>query len=198
MGSFMAKTDWASVLALLLLAAAAVEATRMASRSYRVKSSHHSDLYIRLRERALRMEPPVDSSRFSGHNAPFALVTDVGYAAGTATILTTTGGDASIYFSRDGSYVRGYGNPSIAAPARWSVEIAGESITHFRPSDRFPIAREGEVLFYLISADGVQSARISLESIGSHAGAFTNLFAAVKRVLLSFRANGVATTEGLR
>lgn len=179
---------------MLLLVAAAVEATRMALRSYGVKSSHYSDLYIRLRERALHMEPPGEFLPGSSVDAPFALVTDVGYATGTATILTTTGGDASIYFSRDGSYVRGYGNPSIAAPARWSVEIARESISHFRPSDRFPVAREGEVLFYLISADGVQTARISLESIGSQTGAFTNLFAAVKRVLLSFRANGVATT----
>lgn len=191
----MAKTDWGGVIAVLVLVAAMLEATRMASRSYSVKYSHPSHLYLRLRERALKMQPPIDASRVG---EPFALVTDVGYATGTATILTTTGGDASIYFSRDGTYVRSYGNPGIAAPARWSVEIAGESITYFRRSDRFPIAREGEVTFYLISADGVRSARISLESIGSHTGAFTNLFAAVKRVLLSFRANEVATTEGLR
>jgi hypothetical protein len=195
MGTLVAKTDWASVLAVLLLVAAAVEATRMASRSYGAKCSQPSHLYLRLRDRALRMQPPSD---ISSDDEPFALVTDVGYATGTATILTTTDGEASIYFSRDGSYVRGYGNPSIGVAARWSVEIAGESIQHFHPSDRFPVAREGEVTFYLLSANGVRSARISLESMGSHAGAFTNLFAAIKRVLLSFRATGVATTEGLR
>jgi hypothetical protein len=141
------------------------------------------------------MEPPEDPS---AADEPFALVTDVGYATGTATILTTTSGDPSIYFSRDGSYVRSYGNPGIGAAARWSVDIAGESITCFRRSDRFPIARDSEVMFYLLSADGARSARISLGSIGSDTGAFTNLFGAVKRVLLSFRANGVATTEELQ
>jgi hypothetical protein len=187
MSGVVARTDWGWIVAVLLLVAAAVQATRMASRSQGVKCAHPSNLYLRLRERALCMQQPGDV-RVSGVDAPFALVTDVGYATGTATILTTTGGDASIYFSRDGSYVRSSGSPSIAVAARWSVEIAGEAIQRFRRSDRFPIAREGEVTFYLLSADGVRSARISLESIGSNPGAFTNLFAAVKRVLLSFRA----------
>jgi hypothetical protein len=183
-GAFLAHWVW--ILALLVLAAVAVEVIRMAARYFRAQRSQPSTLYLRLRERALHVEPPVDSSA-SAVDEPFALVTDVGYAAGTATILTTKGGDASIYFSRDGSYVRSHGNPSIGAAARWTVEIAGESTKRFHRSERFPLARDGEINFYLISADGIRSARTSVENVSSHPGTFTNLFAAVKRVLLSFR-----------
>jgi hypothetical protein len=196
MESFVAEADLGSVIAILVLVAAALEVVRIAARRRAIESSQPSHLYLHLRERALHMQPPIDAASTSAAGAPFALVTDLGYATGTATILTTAGGDASIYFSRDGSFVRSCGNPGIRSAARWSVEIASESIECFRRSECLPLAREGEVNFHLISADGVRSARISMETLGRQVGVYTNLFAAVKRVLLSFRA--VSTTGELR
>jgi hypothetical protein len=155
-----------------------------------VKASSPARPYLRQRERALGIDAIAAGANVNDpKDVPFAVVTDIGYGNGTATILTTIGGDARIYFSCDGTNAGGNGNPGISTAARWSVEIARDSFERFRRSDTFPVAGQGEVYFYLVSGDGVRSAQVSETELDRHAGAFTNLFGAVKRVLLSFRAS---------
>jgi hypothetical protein len=175
---------------LLLVIVVTLSAERFGAFGRRSKCSNLARSYLRHRERALGIDALAAGANLGCPNdVPFAVVTDIGYGNGTATILTTIGGDARIYFSSDGSDVGSDGNLGIGTAARWSVEIARDSFERFRRSDSFPVAGEGEVYFYLVCGDGVRSAQISESELQRYAGAFTNLFAAIKRVLLSFRAS---------
>jgi hypothetical protein len=179
------------MIALLLLAiVVALAAERFGALGSRAKCSRLARPYLRHRERALEIDALAAGANLGcPKDVPFAVVTDIGYANGTATILTTIGGDARIYFSSGGTDVGSNGNLGIGTAARWSVEIARDSFARFRRSETFPVAGEGEVFFYLVSGDGVRSAQVCEAELDRYAGAFTNLFGAIKRVLLSFRAS---------
>ena len=70
--------------------------------------AHPAKIYLELREAALHMSADA-AGRTKDDNVdePYAVVTDLGAERGSATILATIGGAASIYFSNGGGAIGG-------------------------------------------------------------------------------------------
>ncbi len=181
--------DFFWIAVLVLIAGVAFVSTRqIAAARSGSKSSQPASIYLEMRQSALRMDAKLAGAKTGGpKNQPYALVTDLGVERGTATVMATVGGAASIYFSSGGGNIGGEGVPKIRAAAQRCVEIAVTSSADFTPTTSFPLPKPGEVRFYAVSANGVSSAEASQASLESRTSHLSNLYAAVQNIITGFR-----------
>ncbi len=78
------------------------------------------------------------------------------------TVVATADGTASIYFS-DGGGKLGFGREAKVRSALLSfIETAEAQLKHMKKTDKFPVPKPGETIFYVSTSEGVftYSARI--------------------------------------
>jgi len=110
-----------------------------------------------MRESALQWRPrnPADDHVHS-------VLMDWNVANGTATVLTSADGSASIYFSSGGGYIGGGQKyPEIREAALYAIQIATNLLSQFRKTETFDLPAEGEVFFYLSTNAGVHLAVVT-------------------------------------
>ncbi|HUA86813.1 MAG TPA: hypothetical protein VMB85_23310 [Bryobacteraceae bacterium] len=84
---------------------------------------------------------------------------DWGVTEGSATVVALSDGHASIYLSSGGGYLGGsQSHESIRNAARAAVAAAAEFQPQMKLTSTFPLPRQGEVIFYLLTDEGVFTA----------------------------------------
>lgn len=181
--------DFLWIVVLVLVAGLAFAATRqIAAARSSSKQPKPAPIYLEMRTSALHMEPaPAGATADTPKNLPYALVTDLGFENGTATIMATVGGSASVYFSGGGGNIGGEGIPAIRAAAKRCAEVAAMSQANFRPDTTFPLPKPGQVLFYAVSANGVTSAEDSQTALESRNSKLSDLYSCVQDIITGFR-----------
>jgi hypothetical protein len=140
-------------------------------------------IYSKLRGHAFEL-------RLSGleSRAVHAVLMDWHVSSGTATVLASADGTASIYLSSGGGHLGGgQGHPEIREAALHAVRLATSLLPHFQPTETFDLPGREDVAFYLITGEGVHSAVIREEKLKNGTAALTALGAAMQMIITRYR-----------
>jgi hypothetical protein len=98
---------------------------------------------------------------------PWCVLMDINHVGVTLTVVAASDGAASLYFSNGGGYMGGIADEPIRRAAQKAVEVAGEMQPLTHATTTFPLPREGEVTFYLLTDSGVLRVSAAQEDLNS-------------------------------
>jgi len=117
----------------------------------------------------------------------WGVLMEIGYFAGTATLIALADGTASLLFSTGGGIAANEGQHAAHRVARELVSAAGEFLARASSTDRYPYPRIGRVRFYLLTTVGVRTldAEEGALELGEHE--LSSLFRDGHRVITELR-----------
>ena len=118
---------------------------------------------------------------------PWGVLMDWGMQRGTATVVATADGSASVYFSNGGGYIGGKGQEPIRAAAQNAVEVAHTIQLPAQPTTTYPLPEEHGVFFYLLTDAGVFMFRASDQDMNSHGHPLRKLGDAMQGIITQYR-----------
>lgn len=121
--------------------------TRLLWRELRLERTSASpgwaEMYLKLRGLAFEMPPPANASE----NEPYAVIMDMGLDQTVVTLVSTSAGDASLYFSNGGGIVGGIGHAPVRKAAKKFVAHSGQFLDKMQMTTANPFPKTGEVRF---------------------------------------------------
>jgi hypothetical protein len=152
-------------------------------------SKSSQEVYLGLRNLALEgSRAKFNLVPTSTPTEPWGVVMDWGLTSGTASVLALSDGHASIYLSSSGGYLGGSeSHESVRSAAKRMVAAAVESQSLTRATTEFPLPREGQVFFYLLTDAGVFTADASQKDLSSHVHPLSKLGDAAQEVIKEYR-----------
>ncbi|MGH7468573.1 MAG: hypothetical protein ACRENP_11485 [Longimicrobiales bacterium] len=156
------------------------------------RSEPPSDIYVQLRTRVftVRLE---DLGLTPDPNAPIhGVVMETGMDDGVATFLCLADGTVSLYLS-DGGGVIGAGNHDTVRSAGAETlaltnQCADDFIAACVATSTYPLPDDGQVFFYLLTAQGAYQARCAEADLEERVDPFTALFENCHAVMAEARA----------
>jgi len=112
---------------------------------------------------------------------------DWGLSSATATVVALSDGSASVYLSNGGGFIGGQGQESINKAAKKTVGVAGEFQPQMRLTTTFPVAKQGEVIFYLLTDSGVFTASAPEGELRDNRQPLAKLANAAQDVITQYR-----------
>lgn len=179
------------ILAIVLTAAALIAiaaALRLRSQTPQPQSRPTAEIYLSLRKQALSSSreklgiPPTPTP-----TTPWGVVMDWGVANGTATVLALSDGSASIYFSGGGGQIGGQSKEAINKAAKRAVELATACQSDAKLSEDFPLPQTHQVIFHLLTDQGVFSVARSEQELQSGAVPLVQLGNAMQEIITQYR-----------
>lgn len=151
------------------------------------KAGSGDNMAAELRNMILSSEVPAanDSDR-----NPSVVVMDVHVGDEIASVMTSSGGDASIYFSSGGAKIGGVGHANVRAAAVAFANTALKYKSAMAPATAFPYPPAGKVRFYLRTRDGVVSVEAPERDLAAGTHELSELFRAGQEVITQFRSVG--------
>jgi hypothetical protein len=151
-------------------------------------ASQRPEIYLGLRDQILRssrlQSVPVPASP----TTPWGVLMDWGVPSGAASVVALSDGHASIYLSSGGGYLGGgESHESIRTAAKNAVSLAAEVRPEALRTDKFPLPARDEVIFYLLTDEGVFAARGTELEIRSHRHRLSKLGDAMQAVITEYR-----------
>jgi hypothetical protein len=86
---------------------------------------------------------------------PFAVVMDMGFDKGTATIVSSIAGDGSMYISTGGGILGGIDHEPIRNASIKFVQVAADYAEKSKLVTEYPLPTPDNVIFYFITPSGV-------------------------------------------
>ena len=161
-------------------------------------SSHGepADVFTHLRAQALNIQPG-ELGVYAEDSAPiFGVLMETGFRNGSATLACMADGAVSIYTSTGGGTIGAGEHEAVRTVClqvlAWTNQYADDFIRACRPAKEYPLPRNGEVLFYLLTTRGVYVARCTENKLVKDEDPFSNLFKSCHTVLTAAR----EATEG--
>ena len=147
------------------------------------------ELYLALRDQALRVKREQIGLPVPQHPGdPFAVIMDWALSEGTATVVAISDGTASLYDSTGGGAIGGaQSHDSIQQAAKYAVATAAEFRSQMRKVTTYPLPQHGEVVFYLLTDDGVFSQSAPEEELSSARHPLSRLGDAMQAVITQYR-----------
>jgi len=120
------------------------------------KASPSSEVYLGLRDIWFTSTPEETGiSVEPNSNTPYAVVMDRGFRNGTATIVSSIAGDASMYRSSGEGILGGINHENTRNASIKFAETAAVFIDKMKLVTEFPLPANGNVIFYAITPNGV-------------------------------------------
>lgn len=104
-----------------------------------------------------------------------------------ATIFSSSDGAASLYTTSTFGIIGGEGHATVRAAAKALVKASDRFLAASSPTTDFPYPRDGHVLFYLLTFDGVRVIDADLASINDRTSKYAELFGLGQAVLTELR-----------
>jgi hypothetical protein len=127
-------------------------------------------IYLELRSNVLSLDPSsIGIDRSDQLSILWAVLFELGYPNGTATIVAMADGTASMYTSNGGGLIGGAGRPTVAEAARRFVGLVADAAGVLAPASSFPLPEPGRVHLHARTFDGPltgDAATADLESTG--------------------------------
>jgi len=113
---------------------------------------------------------------------------DWGVDNGTATVVAFSDGSASIYLSSGGGFLGGgQSHESVRIAAKEMVVAAAESLPQTHPTTAYPLPQKHEVVFYLLTDQGVLTASAPEAELRNNRHPLSKLGAAAQNVITQYR-----------
>jgi hypothetical protein len=146
-----------------------------------------SDLYLKLRRRALEVGRD-DLAPGSRSTTPvIALLMETGFPEAVATLVGLADGTTSFYFSNGGGMIGGGEHTEIAAATRRWLEVGAEFLRRLEAGDEFPLPEEGMTQFVAVTDGGRLLGSASSEELGAGGHALSPLFYVGHGVITALR-----------
>ncbi|HZZ39817.1 MAG TPA: hypothetical protein VFE06_11840 [Acidobacteriaceae bacterium] len=139
--------------------------------------------YAMLRRHALETRLPRIPPR-----AIQTVIMDFHVDHGTATVVASVDGSASLYLSSGGGFLGGSQHyPSIRDAALHAVSLATTMQCHFEPTENSALPPLGDVTFYVTSGAGIRIAVASQARLRAAADPLAGLGGAMQKIVTEYR-----------
>jgi hypothetical protein len=118
---------------------------------------------------------------------PWGVVMETGFAEGSFTLVALSDGSASIYLSSGGGSIGGSAHETIRKAAKAMVALAAKFQPDAVATKEFPLPKDGQTIFYLLTDAGVFTVTASEQDLGEDRHAWSPLFHAGHEVISQYR-----------
>lgn len=118
---------------------------------------------------------------------PWGVVMEKGVPEGSYTLVALTDGNASIYLSSGGGSIGGGAHETIRKAAQAMVALAATFQPQATATKEFPLPRNGQTIFYLLTDSGTFTFSASEQALGEERHPWSPLFHAGHEVIGQYR-----------
>lgn len=148
-----------------------------------------TDMHRVLRDLTLRGDvPPSGLARTSTHPNVWAVLLEMGFDSGAATLCAVADGTTSLYLSSDGGVLGAGAHPSVRAASEALLCAAQSHLDELSPVEATPLPGPGRVRFYVRTDRGTLGAEAAQAELGAGGHLLSPLFFAGDAVLSALRA----------
>ena len=153
------------------------------------EASPPSEVYLGLRDIWFTTSPEESGISVGPNgNTPYAVVMDIGFAEGTATIVSSIAGDGSMYTSGGGGIIGGIDHEKVQNASINFVKTAEGFVGKMELVTEYPLPGAENVKFYLITPNGVfTTEEINADLLASSDHELSPLFLAGNDVITELR-----------
>ena len=145
-----------------------------------------AEISQRLREMALATKQE-DVGLTAKPGEPYAMLMEMGFPGGAATLMTMAEGTVSIYYSNGGALLGGVGHETVRNAGLAFVAAARDYIHLMRPTESYPFPQPDNIRFYAITPEGIYTYEAGWEDLGKNRDPLSPLFHFGDRTLTEFR-----------
>ena len=190
----MATQTTVKIVVLVLLALLVIGSVLFVLAKKRLSVRETSGAGLALREMFLTLSP--QDAGVTPPDTPlgvWAAAMDLSFANGTATLVTTIDGAASLYYSSGGGVIGGEAHDQVRAAAARFVAAVEQCSPHLPCGKPEALPAAGHVRFYAHSRSGLlRSAEVSEEALSDNSHPLAPCFAAAHDVITQLRQSGPA------
>ena len=124
-----------------------------------------AEVYTGMRQQVLKLNDK-DIAELKGKPV-WAVLMETGHEGAVATVVAVAEGTASIYFSNGGGMI-GLGEHKNVRPAALSLVKAAEpQLKLMQKTEKFPIPKQGEIFFYVVTPKGIFTYSAKEDDLGN-------------------------------
>jgi len=133
-----------------------------------------AEIYTSMRGQVLKLTDK-DIRELKGRPV-WAVLMETGYDGSIVTVVAVAEGTASLYFSNGGGMI-GLGAHANVRPAALALVKAAEpQLKHMKKTEKFPMPRPGQTIFYVVTPDGVFTYSAKEDDLGNKRDKLSRLF----------------------
>jgi len=158
------------------------------SKSKAPKTEDRQAVFADLRKQALtgtRASFGIDAP--ATPTTPWGVVMETGFPEGSFTLVALSDGNASIYLSSGGGSIGGGGHETIRRAAQAMVTLAAKFQPQATATKEFPLPKNGQTIFYLLTDSGAFTTSASEQDLGEERHPWSPLFHAGHEVIGQYR-----------
>ena len=129
----------------------------------------------------LRLSLPKDKT------VVYGVIMDMEMGSAVATLTTFQTGDASLYLSNGGGIIGGFQHQNVNIAAKQFVTVAQAYLDKATKTETTALPAADEVIFYLLTNDGIYSCHETFKDFEDNTSEFTKLFEEGNKVLTELR-----------
>ena len=118
---------------------------------------------------------------------PWGVVMETGFPEGSFTLVAFSDGSASIYLSSGGGSIGGGAHEVIRRAAQAMVALAAKFQPLANATREFPLPRNGQTIFYLLTDSGAYTTNAPEQDLGEERHPWSPLFHAGHEVIGQYR-----------
>ena len=123
----------------------------------------------------------------ASRTTPWGVVMETGFSEGSFTLVALSDGSASIYLSSGGGSIGGEAHESIRRAAQAMVVLAAKFQSQAKPTKDFPLPKDAQTIFYVLTDAGVFTASAPEEDLGEERHPWSPLFHAGHELITRYR-----------
>lgn len=147
-----------------------------------------AEIYLGLREKMLSTTPADMNTSTNGDAVvAYGVIMDLGMDAGTATIVSLSSGDTSMYTSRGGGSIGGIGHEACRNASKRFISVAQSFVRDLKKAPDHSLPASGVARFYVLTTAGVLAGEDQIDALGRGRSPLSPLFAAGDEVITQVR-----------
>jgi Na+-transporting methylmalonyl-CoA/oxaloacetate decarboxylase gamma subunit len=196
-GSFMLTSKGMSFLSIalvfvvLIITAVFIAGNKRLSKrvaSSSAKPKEPAEIYLGLRNQMLAFTAQqANVQGKAGTPLAYGVLMDLSMSSGTATIVSISTGDTSMYTSTGGGIIGGIGHESCRVASKQFIKTAQDHLQKMQKTAAFPLPPVGVFRFYVLTTEGVFTVDESATTITSEGSPLYPLFMAGNDVITQLR-----------
>jgi hypothetical protein len=143
--------------------------------------------FLALRDMALAINPEELEIPRRIYPKVFALLMEMGYPHGSATLAVIGDGTTSLYFSAGGGIIGGGAQEPVREASERLLKLAQETPASAAPETETPLPEPGQVRFVFLTDEGRRAAEAQEAELGGGRHELSSLFFAAHDVITELR-----------
>jgi hypothetical protein len=151
------------------------------------KTTLDENQYFGLREQVLKLNTNKLKIDNYPKGDPFGVIMEFELSNQTVTTVAFITGDASIYLSTGGGFIGGFKHKNIKDTAIALVKESEMYIEEMIKTDKYPRPKKGEVIFYILTDDGILTLKSDETSLQNKSIDYWKLYYLGQNLITEYR-----------